>query len=268
VASRVSAVHEAGAYGDGLFATFAERFTALGGTVASVRSYATAAEATDAIIAAAAPALAVDEVLFIGQTPDAIAFLDVIGTSALYDGLRVFVTDTAANNDFVTRADSARFPYLRGTRPSPLSETDLVYATFFAAYRLAFDEDPRGYSFVAHAYDAAWLVLYGAVWSLSQEGSVTGPGIAVGITKQSDKQGGPAFNLQASAWQDVVASLSAGQGVDVHGASGSLDFDSATGETAGNVDLWAVDSAKALHVLGVWEPGGAWLEPTPTPTCP
>src|SRR5205814_4110184 len=128
---------------------------------------------------------------------------------------RLFLTDAAADLSVFNAAAgaSALFPRIRGTRPAPRGLDNYVYATFVADYKAEYGgEDPAAATFSAHSYDATWLVLYGAAWSLLRDGAITGIGISRGLRHVS---GGPAISIVPSSWAGVLASFRGGRGVDV-----------------------------------------------------
>lgn len=241
---QVAAIYAGGAYGGGLYTEFAGRFTAAGGAVTPL-PFADAAQ-RDTAIAMAATAN-VDEVLFISSQPaDIIAFLDTAATLSGYDQKTLFLTDAAANADVLTGANSARFSQVRGSRPAPLDESrDLVYAGFIAAYTAEYGADVRPFSFTANAYDAAWLVAYGAAWAIYQDGEVRGQTIAQGLRKVS---GGTEVDIVPTSWNLVKQSFQSGQAVDVEGASGQLDYDPATEETSAPIEIWEIQGGAVVGV--------------------
>ena len=243
--SKVAAIIQRGAYGDDLFAVFSE---ALENRVeVELFSYELAVERNDAI--SRVSLTDADEVLFISsQSSDVSAFLATAATDSGYQSKSLFLTDAAASADVVGGADPSLFDRLRGTRPRPLDDSELVYKNFINGYLAAYGEDVTQFSFTAHAYDAAWLVFYGAAWSvLNDGGAVTGPGIARGLRRVSD---GAPFEVKGTTWVDIVAELAMGSGVDVRGSSGDPDFDPATEETTGDIEVWVVtDDGGAVEIV-------------------
>jgi branched-chain amino acid transport system substrate-binding protein len=235
--SRVAVIHEVGAYGEGLHDVFARAFQDGGGVVDPLRSFDGAGQLADAIADVASSAA--EEVLFISSQPDDIAaFLDSAGTLSGYDDKGIFLTDAAANPDVLSQANPARFGQIRGTRPAPLDESeDLVYASFIAAYTAEFREDVRSFSFAANAYDAAWLLVYGAAWALFQQSELTGPGIASGLRQVSS---GEAVEVRPGGWVSVQQAFREGRSIDANGASGPIDYDPVTEETAADIEVWRV----------------------------
>jgi len=247
----VAVVHHTGAYGAALANVFATEFQADGGQ-ATLLPFENSGEMSEKIGQAAIGDF--DEVLFVSsQTTDAIAFMDSAAELPGFDAKGIFLTDAAANPDLLMLADAARFPQVRGTRQAPRDETrDLVYASFIAAYASEYSEDVTQFSFTANAYDAAWLLSYGASWSLFQEGDITGAGMARGLRKLS---AGNEIETRATTWNQVVESFRSGTGVDISGASGDLDYDPNTEETSGDIETWRIEGG-AIVGIETWPPAG------------
>lgn len=247
--SDVAVIHATGPYGEGLARQFELSF---GGDVTLFPFDDTTARDT-AISEAGAGAF--DEVLFISsQTPDAVAFLNASALLSSYDGKGIFLTDSAANADFLggTRsAASARYPQIRGTRPSIPS--GFVYDAFVAAYGAEYGgEDVSRFSFTAHSYDAAWMLVYGMAWALLQEDAIGGRAIARGLRRLSE---GRELEVRPASFQAVIQAFREGAGVDLVGASGELDYAPDTEETAGPVDVWTVSAdGSAIEVDRTVEP--------------
>ena len=245
--SNVAVIHEAGAYGEGLLAVFKLVFP---GSVTEL-PYDNQAVLGEAI--ASAGASGVQEVVFISsQSDDVIAFLDAASLPN-YDGKSIFLTDGAANSDVLSEANPVRFPQVRGSRPAPLDPVnDLVYATFLSSYYAVYGDDATQYSFVAHAYDAAWLVAFGAAWALLREDGVTGTNIAKGLRRISDPVA-PTLELKPSSWAAALQSFANGQAVNIEGASGRLDYDPANEETSANIEIWRIQGGE-ISGVDLWTP--------------
>jgi branched-chain amino acid transport system substrate-binding protein len=246
----VALVEEKGAYGDALSAVIGE---GLGTRVVKTIGYSNTSERDAAIVQAGGAGAKV--VVFVSsQTKDAIDFLNAAKSLTSYDQIQLFLTDSAANADLLAGAAGASsvFPRVVGSRPSiPQGPTYELFKTSFSA---AFRQDPNLFSFVPHAYDAAWLVFYGTAWSQKREGRISGTGIARGLRQISDL-GRPEIPVAPGSWKDIVGSLGAGQTVNVVGASGSLDYDPATEETTGLIDIWSIKAdAKSIATVTTIDP--------------
>lgn len=232
--SRVAVIAQDGAYGTGLAdeleAAFGGEVERFGYDSASTRN----AAATDAGASGA------EEVLFFGsQTSDVVAFVLFADSFAGYADKEIFLSDSAANRDFLTGASAASglFDRIRGTRPA--APEGIVFDAFVSAYAAEnMGANAEQFSFTAHAYDAAWIALLGATWAQLQEGGALTPEtIARGMRMTS---AGPPFDLRISSYADITERFRLGESVDVRGASGDLDFDPVSEETRAPVEVWRV----------------------------
>lgn len=235
----VAVVYQLGAYGEGLADVFVDEFSAGGGAATRV-PYEDANGPSAAIVDASGSGAS--EVLFISSdVDDIVTFLNASATLSGYAGLTLFLTDAARNSDVlggVTGEAVEVFDRVRGTGPS-VPDGD-VYQTFVADYFDAWREDVTAYSYTAQSYDAAWLLLYGHAWALYQEDEVSGTTLARGLRRVSNPSGAE-IEVGYLDWVSARDEFSSGRAFDVVGASGPLDFDSATEETRADVDVWVVE---------------------------
>jgi branched-chain amino acid transport system substrate-binding protein len=243
---RVAVIHEVGAYGDGLYEVFSRAFTAAGGEPPDEHPFEGEGQLTDAIADVGADPDTI-EVLFISAQASLIAaFLESAAALESYDNKTIFLTDAAANPDVLKDIDSALATRVRGTRPAPLDPArDLVYSSFIAAYTAAYRDDVQAYSFAANAYDAAWLLIYGATWALLREDGLSGRNIARGLRHVSSGQN---IEVRPTGWVSVLQAFRQGQSVDVTGASGELDYDPGTEETTTEIQVWKVVNEEAVGI--------------------
>jgi branched-chain amino acid transport system substrate-binding protein len=234
-------IRETGPYGEGLAQVFQDAFTAAGGTAKIQSVSADTQIGEQAAKAAADPAT---EVLFISSQQDwVIKFLNAASGQAGFMMKEIFLTDAAANAAVLTGAAASAtiFPQVRGTRPAPRDANDYVFASFGANYKAEYaGEDATAATFSAHSYDGAWLVLYGAAWSLVQEGKISGLGISHGLRKVS---AGTATPIIPSSWLGVLTAFRAGTSVNLSGASGEIDFDAVTKNVVAPIEIWNISSA-------------------------
>lgn len=247
--SQVAVIQEAGAYGDALTRVFKQGFEAGGGKTVTVFPYSNAPQRDEAIFDAGSKNPPV--VLFISsQTKDSIDFLNIAGSNANYATTQFFLTDAAATKELATSAPANLFERVSGSRPAvPTGDTFNLFKSSFIG---AFGVDPGAYSFVPHSYDAAWLAFYGTAWAERREGKVTGTGIARGLRKLSS--GGPEVRVSPGNWLDIVNTLGGGNSVNLSGASGTLDYDAATEETTGRVDIWKISADRQITVVETLDP--------------
>jgi ABC-type branched-subunit amino acid transport system substrate-binding protein len=236
-------IHEPGPYGEGLVEVLHQRFMAGGGTVTilPIKTQSEIGEATVTAGTNAAP-----EVLFIAsQQPWIIDFLNAAYPQAEYKAKHIFLTDAAANAAVLMGATKAAalFPRIRGTRPA--TPTLPAFAIFASGYSSLYNGDnPRTTSYAAHAYDAAWLALYGSAWSLFREKDISGLGIARGLRHVSEGQD---VQIVPSSWNVVVNAFRDGTSINLHGASGELDFDPVTRNVVAPIELWEIDGTDAAN---------------------
>jgi branched-chain amino acid transport system substrate-binding protein len=234
----VAVVYQTGAYGEGLFGIFNEEFTAAGGDVLALQ-FGTSAELSAHVATLAAQS--VDEVFVISsEAGDVAGFLNAAGGIGGYETKGIFLADAAKDTDMLDALNSdgrALVTQVRGTAPAAPANT--IYNTFQAAYSLEYAQDPQATIYMPYAYDSAWLAIYAATWSLSQEGGLSGKGMGAGMRHVSN---GDAIDLLPADWNTGRANFEAGQAVDVAGSSGELDYDPDTEETATPVDVWVVNA--------------------------
>ena len=243
----VAAIHEVGAYGEGLFEVFARDFRNGGGDVDEY-PYEDGGQMAEAV--AMAGSSGVQEVLFISSDiPTIIGFLDSIATLEEYNDIGIFMTDPGASSDVLAQANATSLAKVRGTRPAPLDENQDVYASFIAAYAAKFSDDVRGFPYTPNVFDAAWLLMYGAAWAvLREDGVINGPNIARGLRHVS---GGQSVEVRPSGWASVLQEYRDGHGVNVEGASGELDFDPATEEASAGIEVWHVENRSLVQIYTV-----------------
>jgi ABC-type branched-subunit amino acid transport system substrate-binding protein len=255
----VVVVAESGSYGVGLQNYFVDVYRAQGGTVAGELLQFDGSSERDAALVTAAALIGngdAQEVLFIsGEISDSIEFLNFASTSdAFAGGAGIFLTDTSKTADIFdqTRPEvAAILPRVRLTAPAP--GQGAVYDTFAGAYSARFPENPRDFGFLPQAYDAVWLMIYGAAWAHYHESDapITGSAIGRGLRRMSE---GIEVDITGASWRSIRSAIEAGEGLDVQGASGELDYDANTEELLdAQIDVVAVDTcdAPAFEIVGV-----------------
>jgi branched-chain amino acid transport system substrate-binding protein len=252
--TKVTMIFEKGAYGEGLGGVFTTAFQANGGTVRPLPFTAGVTSERDAAIVDA-PTGSPQYVLFISSlSSDGIAFLNAVNANpAAYASTKIFLTDSAANADLLTNAAgaSAVFPRVLGSRPSIAQGP--VHDLFRTSYTAAYKEDPDGFTFVPHAYDATWLVFYGTAFALRHDHALTGTGIARGLRKIAST--GEEVPVAPANWKRISDAIGAGNPVNLAGASGSLDYDPKTEETTGLIDIWKISAdGKSIETVTTIDP--------------
>lgn len=126
----------------------------------------------------------------------------------------------------------------KGTAPASPSGTD--YELFATNLNAEFGIDPSDFAFLAQAYDAAYVGAYGIVFASRASDEYDGRNVAEGMANLSS--GSTAVNVSPTSWNKAKGSLADGEPIDIEGTSGHLDFDAATGEAPGPIEVWGVDS--------------------------
>lgn len=235
----VVVIDEKGPYGSKLADVFTAEYQKDGSRTVKTTEFSNGSE-RDAAIATAPSAPAPPFVLFFSsQTPDAVAFLNAASRLASYDTVQLFLTDAAANSDLLNGvAEKKIFPRVTGSRPA--LPTGPTFDLFKTSYSAAFKKDPSALGFAPQAYDATWMVFYGAAYSLRQEGALTGLGISRGLRKISKT--GNEVAVSPASWTKIADTIGAGNSVNLDGASGKLDYDPKTEETTSSIDIWKISA--------------------------
>jgi len=239
--NRIAAVYEEGPYGTALAVVFRAAYEG-SGTVVDLLPYTAGSSASLADQVDSAASANVDAVLFISAEKDDVAdFLQAAVDSSGFRGKRILMADGARDTSIFEAVDgltSAFLEQIQGTAPSPAKTQ--VYENFADEYRSKYPNfDPEQTPYTAYAYDAAWLVIYGAAWAHYNEVSMTGLGVARGL-RQLSKPGGVTIDIGPTQWNALWARFREGEQVNVRGASGELDYDPETGETSAPIEVWGV----------------------------
>ncbi len=251
----VAVVHVDDAYGNGIYESFLTEFKALGGGEV-IRIPFNAGSLGDAV--AQAGMLDVDEIIFASSNvADIVGFFDAATNQSAYVGKPLFLTEASATNDVLKGTQNTTlFSNVRATRPKPLdAELDIIYNSFLSSYRTTYDDtvdDIENQVFTANAFDAAWLMAYSAAWALLREGELSGLNMARGMRQLSNPQGALVEIGRQGGWELIQQQFRAGAAVDVNGASGPLDYDQATEETATNIEIWTITGAQEIQPVYTW----------------
>lgn len=233
---RVGVVAEVGAYGEGLAEVFQESFNGDGRS----SELATFVESSElGSIAATYNAVDFEAVLVISSVTAFVAdFLVAASPLSDYPNKLIFLADGAFDMQTIEESEeNASDLYANVLGTVPATPSGLAYDTFRASYLSVFNQDPADFGFSAHSYDAAWLAIIGAAWSLYHEGDVTGVGTARGMRRVSS---GDDYNTGPNDWNSIRAAFAASEAIDIAGASGSLDYDPVTAETTSAINVWGI----------------------------
>ena len=245
----VAVIHETGPYGEGLAEVFVAEFGGRGALFPFSGD-----EDRDAALAAVNADFTYEEVLFISSERSVIVDFLVRAENVVGLTRDVFLTDGAYDTAILQEVNAqGAGPILqrvRGTRPAVPGGN--VYNQFVASFAAAYDADATASGFTSYAYDAAWLVIYGAAWAIYNENRLSGTTLARGLRRVSD---GSPLPIRPTSWNEIRANFQEGNPVDIEGASGQLDYDPLSEETSAPIDVWGVDlEGDAFVVLQTIEP--------------
>ena len=174
-------------------------------------------------------------------------------------GAGLFLADGGKDLDIFEDVNGAHdiIDRIKGTTPG--QDLGPIYEVFKDSFDAANSNglaDSRAFN--AYAYDAAWLVVYGAAWAHYNETAINGLGIARGLRYISDP-GGSDVDVGPSAWNALRAEFEAAQPVNIRGASGDLDYDPVTGETSAPIDWWCIEAVDSSFDFGLVVDGACVL---------
>jgi branched-chain amino acid transport system substrate-binding protein len=253
---RVALVYQLGPYGEGLAEVFVEEW----GGPNHVADRFTFENDTQRNSAASSAAVSTyDAIVFISSDlPDVTSFLASLAADGDVPSTPLFLADAARDMELLVNtvgtAAEDLWPNVLGTSPAVPSGDE--YDAFAAAYAGMYPgQSAEASSYSAYAYDAAWLAMYGASWASAQEPQLDGQGAANGLRHISaeDKE---VLTVGPGSWNQVQAQLESGTSINVRGASGELDYDPATEETSGPIEVWAIagGSEPAFYVVDTVAP--------------
>lgn len=164
----------------------------------------------------------------------------ISGSNLVKPGHRWFFTDSAKDPALMADLGALASEINGAEGTAPAQGAGQAYTSFRDAYRSRFTTDPGTIAFTSHAYDAMYLVALAAAHAAKDgSGTVNGAAIATGLTRLSDTSKQP-IRLSPSQFTGATSELAAGRNINVDGASGKLDFDSATGEAVSPIEVWQV----------------------------
>ena len=199
-----------------------------------------------------------DVVVIIGNTDtvDVIAAVEATATTPpaylLSDAGQVqeLLTYVRGKDDLIAR--------IQGTIPD--LENGAIYEGFRFRYRQQWSEEPGAY--VGNTYDAAYLVAYDLITLIANDSPISGASLARNIPNLTT---GLLIEVGPTKFNQGKNTLQSGATINLDGVSGALQFNTATGDPAGNYNLWgiAVDAGgpefenRAEYVIGD-DGSGVW----------
>ncbi len=171
----------------------------------------------------------------------------------LPQGAGLFFADSIKDSTFLGAVtDTGLLENARGA--SPGVPEGVVYDGFAQRFNDKYSLDPADQGYLAHSYDAAYCLALATAYAVgaAPDGAagVTGANLAEGLRHLSS---GDSYELEPVDFAPAAAALQGGADIDIHGASGALDFDPVAGEAPSSSVLW-------------WIYGGAFQSDPPTGT--
>lgn len=243
----VVVLYQNDAYGSGLQLEFRTEFEGLSSSH-SVTGISFEADQSDLETAVANAAAAAPEAVVIisSDATRTVSVLELAAEDGALSGAQYFLTDGSKDasvllSSTLTPQAQALVDAAIGTAPA--SPTGTAYNVFRDDLQNQFGADASQYSFVAHSYDAAYVGAYGIVYGVSMAEDFDGTEVADGLSRLSE--GANEVAVGSTQFSTAVTELSQGRSIDIRGTSGPLDFDAATGEAPGDIEVWGVDTAGA-----------------------
>jgi branched-chain amino acid transport system substrate-binding protein len=241
---KVAVIYLQDAYGEGLSSVFQEEYQKrLGPNLeASITEGFPFDANTDwAALAAQVEAWGPQAVLIIAvQAVDTVSILtEIAKTSAA--SVPYYFTDASKDNSQMLNpalpaAVKAIIQNAKGTAPARPSgpNYDLFKTNLAKDFQLSAD----AYAFLAQSYDAGYVGAYGLVYASSAGTNYDGRQVAEGMTRLS---AGTIVNISPTTWSTGKAEITTGdKQINIVGTSGELNFDPATGEAPGLIEVWRV----------------------------
>jgi len=176
-------------------------------------------------------------IVLAGNADRALAVVRAASDRAELRTLPFFFSDGAKDKSVLLQSgDDGVDAILAGaTGTSPANP---VEGSFFDALESDFGVEASQFGFVAHAYDAAYIAALGLAHAARDGGHLDGLQVAIGLSHLS---AGSKVALGPSDFSGGVTTLLTADGtVNVTGQSGPLDFDAATGDAPGPIEIWRV----------------------------
>lgn len=231
----VAVVYTDEAYGQGLGSAFRDSFGpertvpfAVGSDTDPASIASSVASATDGGI-----------VLIASRASETLRILAGLETAL---GTRpLFLTDGSKDAAVLLSATGALRTWIaqaRGTAPSARTEPGSPYEAFAQRFAERSGTPADAFSFTAHAYDAAYLLLFALLDVSSKSLTFEASDVARSLAKLSD---GEVVRVGAVDDFSKAREVLKGNGsIDVDGASGPLKLDAETGDSDGTIGFWKI----------------------------
>lgn len=237
-------------YGQGLEETFRIELTALGGNAASVPFEVDESDLASAVNASTGVPNADSLLVISNDAGRTLRVLAEVATKPALVPLPIFLTDGSKDeavllDPTVEQAVKDLVAKAKGTAPATPSTPE--YQTFATNLKSQFGTDPEGFAFVANTYDATYAAAYALLFALDREERSDGFDVAEGLSRLTAGEAVPVG--PTSFTTGVAAMVGSEKTLDLEGTSGHLTFDSATGDTPADIEVWSVAADYATFVV-------------------
>jgi neutral amino acid transport system substrate-binding protein len=230
-------------YGQGLEETFRIELTALGGSAASVPFEVDESDLASAVNASTGVANADSLLIISNDAGRTLRVLAEVANKAALVALPLFLTDGSKDQTVLldpTAEQAVKDLVAKAQGTAPASPTTPEYQTFATNLKGQFGTDPEGFAFVANSYDATYAAVYALLFALDREDRSDGFDVAEGLSRLTS---GEVVPVGPTAFTTGVAELvGAEKTLDLEGTSGHLSFDSASGDTPADIEVWKVSA--------------------------
>jgi hypothetical protein len=176
------------------------------------------------------------------QAADTVSILTELAKTPVGSGaVPFYFTDTSKNDAVLLDLglpSEVRAIIQNGRGTAPARPSGVNYELFKSNLDKDFMISADAFAFLAQSYDAGYVAAYGVVYASRSGADYDGLDVAEGLASLIE---GTAVNIGPTAWPEGKSELSSGPlKINVVGTSGELDFDPATGEAPGPIEIWSV----------------------------
>lgn len=232
---KIASLYSSSIYGTGLNKTFVTEYEKLVPATVPVQiPFAKTSDLPDSVSALGKEAPTQAVLIADLDAPALVAMLQHPGLETT----QFFMTDSAKGPGLygpMGSMDAGILKRIHGTAPSNPAGT--AFDTFSQLYLHQFNVSPGSISFVANAYDAAYVVAIAAAATVDHV--PTGKELAANMGRF--KNTGEVLTCP-SDYLKAVKSMASGQVVRVAGVSGPMEFDAHGDLTTASYDCWSIDT--------------------------
>jgi branched-chain amino acid transport system substrate-binding protein len=253
---QVAMIHINDVYGAGLSVVFNSEFKKIGG-----EAFFVPFEATDDLGVIAQQAIDLNPDAFLIVAIDASHTLTLMNALASYvlaqTHRMIYLTDGSKSEDVLLggtlSSELETVIYERTVGTAPASPAGDLYDIFAPSIQKEFQVNPAKHSFVAHAYDAAYVASYGLAYARHNRGDAfDGVTVAEGMSFLFTP-GVTEIGVSKTTWTTLRAAMEkATPLVNIKGVTGPLDFND-DGEASAPLEVWqpCADCGKQAPCLQV-----------------